>query len=527
MIILIVDDDQNTVNVIKSEIDWKNLDIGEVHTAYNVNSAKEAIELFSPDIVLCDIEMPQGSGIDLLKWIRKEKKKIEFIFLTCHENFDFASEAIEYGALGYVLKPFNIEKTIAVITKAQKKLLAERKLQDASLYGKYWLDLRSDLINKFWEELTRNENLTMTDICENVKVSGVNIDSDKAIRLIMISASKSQINEDIRNCFDFAISNMSGEIFQGNPADANHFACDTDLQYCIIQIVTQEMDENELGKQCSHLIELVQQYFNSVLNCYISEKRNLQHAWEGRKWLNKKNDEILLAKGQVLFQGAENQASVENKIGFPRKKYEELLENGRQLTIVNSMKAEVEKRISEGHNERNQIGALMQDYLQVIHTVLGRYEIDAHELFADPVLEQLSKSATVSEFDMIRWIDNVTRRTIGVLEQRRMNRGVIENAKKYIQKHYDEDISRNTVAEYVHLSPDYFAKSFHSETGELFNDYLNKYRISKAKDLLRDKSIGIGEISIRTGYGSVSYFSTVFRKYEGISPGDFRKNLIV
>ena len=123
MRILIVDDDWNLVDTIKREIDWSYLQIKEVYTAYNMAAAMELIERQQPEIVLCDIEMPLGSGIDLLKWIRKKQLPLEFIFLTCHDNFDFASEAIEYGVSGYVVKPFNIEKTVSAIAKAQRKVL--------------------------------------------------------------------------------------------------------------------------------------------------------------------------------------------------------------------------------------------------------------------------------------------------------------------------------------------------------------------------------------------------------------------
>lgn len=51
--------------------------------------------------------MPMGSGLDLLKWVRGKGLESEFIFLTCHESFAYASEAIEYRAGSYIVKPFD------------------------------------------------------------------------------------------------------------------------------------------------------------------------------------------------------------------------------------------------------------------------------------------------------------------------------------------------------------------------------------------------------------------------------------
>ena len=135
MKILIVDDDINTTDVIVNTIDWQKINIEEVYYAYGVPRAQEIMKEAAPDIVMCDIEMPGISGIEFLKWIRKEKYKAEFIFLTCHDSFDFAVEAIEHNAIGYVLKPFTIERTVPVIVKAISKINRNRNLDT---YEKKW-----------------------------------------------------------------------------------------------------------------------------------------------------------------------------------------------------------------------------------------------------------------------------------------------------------------------------------------------------------------------------------------------------
>ena len=63
--------------------------------------------------MVCDIEMPMGNGTELLKWIRENDMSSEFLFLTCHTEFQYASVAIRYQAAGYLVKPFRVEQVEA------------------------------------------------------------------------------------------------------------------------------------------------------------------------------------------------------------------------------------------------------------------------------------------------------------------------------------------------------------------------------------------------------------------------------
>ena len=108
MQVLIVDDDMATVDVIKNSVKWKELGVSDIFTAYNIQLAKEILKEHNIDIVISDIEMPQGSGIDLLEWFRREELPGDFLLLTCHESFDYASNAIKYQACEYLLKPFDV-----------------------------------------------------------------------------------------------------------------------------------------------------------------------------------------------------------------------------------------------------------------------------------------------------------------------------------------------------------------------------------------------------------------------------------
>lgn len=78
--ILIVDDDKLVVEKLVEGVNWKQLGIGIVLTAYNIRQAKEILEEARVDILLSDIEMPQGSGLELLEWVRNKEIPVECIF---------------------------------------------------------------------------------------------------------------------------------------------------------------------------------------------------------------------------------------------------------------------------------------------------------------------------------------------------------------------------------------------------------------------------------------------------------------
>ena len=83
--------------------------------AGNVEQAKGIIRNYRPDIILCDIEMPQSSGLELLAWCKDNAPETETIILTCHAQFSYAQTAVRLGSLDYLLKPVTEDTLIRVI----------------------------------------------------------------------------------------------------------------------------------------------------------------------------------------------------------------------------------------------------------------------------------------------------------------------------------------------------------------------------------------------------------------------------
>lgn len=95
---------------------------------------------------------------------------------------------------------------------------------------------------------------------------------------------------------------------------------------------------------------------------------------------------------------------------------------------------------------------------------------------------------------------------------------------QYIQVHYGENLYLDKMAEIFDTTPKYFSNYFKKTFGINFVEYLNKVRLSHAKDLLRSTEISVNEIGQKVGYLNSSTFASTFKKYSGITPSEFRKN---
>ncbi|NMA65207.1 MAG: helix-turn-helix transcriptional regulator [Clostridiaceae bacterium] len=103
---------------------------------------------------------------------------------------------------------------------------------------------------------------------------------------------------------------------------------------------------------------------------------------------------------------------------------------------------------------------------------------------------------------------------------------IVTEAIDYINETYmDPQLSLNSMAEKLSISPWYFSRIFNEVTGTSFPDYINNLKLNKAKDLLtEDMNSDINDIAKKVGYNSSTYFTTLFKKKFGLSPSKFRNN---
>lgn len=100
---------------------------------------------------------------------------------------------------------------------------------------------------------------------------------------------------------------------------------------------------------------------------------------------------------------------------------------------------------------------------------------------------------------------------------------MVDRAVRYINEHCFSDISLNELSALSGVSPQYFGRLFKERLNMRPMEYIARIKVSKAKIMLLDSDIPVSEISEKLGYNSPTYFGIVFRKYEGVSPSEFRK----
>ena len=142
--------------------------------ADDIEEAKSGIRGKSPNIVLMDIFLPSGSGVELLKWMRKDEINSDVIFVTAEKNIDAVSEAFRYGAVDYLVKPFTFKRFANSL-----KIVRERyiKLNCSKEVGQGFIDEHicnyKSIVETHSEELVKGLNHnTYSRIFDYIKESG-------------------------------------------------------------------------------------------------------------------------------------------------------------------------------------------------------------------------------------------------------------------------------------------------------------------------------------------------------------------
>ncbi len=118
MKLLIVDDEMFAVQGILDGVSWDQLSFDVILKAYSYTQAVEAFQGSFVDVLLCDIEMPDGSGLDLVDYVNRHSPGTQCVILSCHDEFDFARRAVKLNCLDYVLKPVRYDVLTGILKNA-------------------------------------------------------------------------------------------------------------------------------------------------------------------------------------------------------------------------------------------------------------------------------------------------------------------------------------------------------------------------------------------------------------------------
>ena len=163
--------------------------------------------------------------------------------------------------------------------------------------------------------------------------------------------------------------------------------------------------------------------------------------------------------------------------------------------------------------------------------VISRAAVDGGARYED--VTKVSQEITMNSFQtddieaLCLWLMDALERVIlfvfpmDVAHQDQL--GILRKAVIYMNQHLQQDLSLEEVAEHVNLSPTYFSRLFSHDMKMTYIEYLTKIRVEESKKYLVDREQSISDIAMRLGFSDQSYFSKVFKKVEGITPGKYRK----
>lgn len=155
--VLVVDDEMYAVKGIIEGIDWSGLDVSETFEAYHAREAKAILKNIPIDLMICDINMPEENGLELLEWAKTNCPELETIFLTCHADFNYVRKALQLGSCDYLLKPVIYEEMEEVLRKNFNLILSKKSNQkNMESYRNYYS------IEENWKRLMENGDIQST-----------------------------------------------------------------------------------------------------------------------------------------------------------------------------------------------------------------------------------------------------------------------------------------------------------------------------------------------------------------------------
>ena len=523
MKLLIVDDEVITTRVLEERIDRKYLDLDEIYTAYNVDMAKEILKKEKVEIILCDIEMPRGNGLELLEWVREQQEETEFLFLTSHEKFEYAFGAVKYGAASYLLKPIDIAEINRAIFTVVEKIRRKKKISDIE---EYWNQGKKKMIQNFWRSVLRNVlSSKKEDIQEEIIRMGLAFQTDDKYILILLHLRKEVLSdrETPEDLSCFILSNILAELLTSSIQVENVASWEDGGE--IYVTVVSDKDCESLKESIAELKDVLRRYYeNPFYVGYVSGQCEIFRLGEIRSEILAYDRAHVYDGGEIFFFSELNKQDGKVEKLLDQKLILQCLEKGERVKLLEYLQKTMSLARKKNHSLTN-MQYLQMELLRIVGIFLNKYEMDLEFLYSDTVYMDIQKKALTSEFDMVRWNTYVINKVFDSVENRKKGMGLVDVMVDYIRNHYEENLTRNTLAELVHFSPEYVGKMFKREMGVSINDYLNTLRVSKAKNMIASTNYKIVDIALMVGFENMSYFSSVFKKYEGISPAEYKKLL--
>lgn len=489
----------------------------------------EALELarhLRPDIMICDIEMPHMTGIELADALSGEGIRVHIIFCSLYSKPSYMQSAIAIKCDAYLLKPFLREElrssvlhVIDLISEREeqmreaediKRLMRENRQQLVS-------NLCSDLIFgriESEDELSRKAGLLGYDLGGQFQLALIEMDEPVQPSRMPANYDALTLSYKVQRLIQSTISGCAGR----------QLIRLSDKQTVIVARYDAAKDEQAgpraLHALCQQLIDALREMGISV-SATISDRAD--SAMKLRALCEQCTDNIrfksVIGPGQIIhaLEVPESAPGAEIDLIALQKEIRFFLNS-----TTPDIRADID-RLVRAHSERLnpiQMQILFQYILVCVQIALQESNLRISDVCGEEhvVWQKFFELSSLEEQQ--RWVSMIASVSHSYLLGRSDDKKkcFIQDVKDYIAGTDLRTVSIGSVAEHFSYSPNYINHVFKDETDMTILDFITLCRINRAKELLKTSDMKLADIADQLGYSYASYFSAVFKKIEGMSP---------
>ena len=531
--VFLVEDERIMREGIKNNIDWEKEGFAFVGEAGDGELAYPLLQKTRPDILITDIKMPFMDGLELSRLVKQELPGIKILILSGYDEFEYAKEAISIGITDYLVKPLSGAQLMEAVKRVAEQIREEQQ--------------QREFLETFERERQENMQLERQKFFQKL-VSG---------RLPVSAALKEgrEIGLELaaRGYNILLFQTFWGEQTEGYSEEQNRVTREmeriVEMMPEILMIerglegwafILKELGENPIEeleeKFSSMLVTAVEaceglEYFGGI-GKPVERLSELKQSFEaaGRAFAYR----YLKKRNQIVKSGEESEeqtADAELTLGelnlerLDHRAVERFLKTGLAVDAVHFV-----EEYLDSLGEKNIQSLMFRQYVTMdiyfaAAKMLDDLGIDSGALAARcgdfQKMPEVFSSLDAARTYLRRVLETAIELKDGQAQKKYSS--LLKNARTYIEEHYDEeDISLNTVAASVNLSPNHFSTIFSQETGQTFIEYLTGVRMEHAKALLRSTAMKTAEIAFAVGYKDPHYFSYIFKKTQDCTPREFR-----
>jgi two-component system response regulator YesN len=537
MLVLIVDDELEIREGLRAKIPWGEYGIEETVTADDGDTALAIARERHPDLIVTDIRMKRMSGLELIEnWSREKPEDWKSIIISGYDDFEIVRQAMKLGAMDYILKPINTAELGDIVRRMIDQLKKERMdHENQQLLKKHVQSVLPKMRDEVMRELIETQYNPYRETRIRHRLHTLQIDwlmkEKLALLLIEVDDLKSIENREgskqEKELILFGIGNVVMQTLDEDCLCRFVLYADSNNRWAVVAECAHPDGLEywrEFGNLCIHRINKYVKVNVSVALCPATDYANRLHG------LYAETEDILEQKavygGNRLLtsMGWEN----ETEQGDPALRHPEetldLIRYGSDEDISNAMDRLMEMVHSWGVPHIRDIQQGIFEWLLDLFKKASALGWTNRSWERNPmtVWERLEQYDTL---DSLR--DQCEQFLLDMAADFRKHSAspsqIIQQADKYIRKHFSDSLTLPSVAAEVHVTPVWLSKLFKKEMRKTFLEYLTDIRMDKAKKMLADVQYKIYEVSSQVGYKDPVYFTKLFKKQTGCTPKEFRR----